>query len=354
MKKLLLPIVVITLAAAAAALFTLPEQQSPLHTIAAGTLAVLAVLALIAQIIGLGLQLRELNNPKSTDGNEPPSDTNGSEEVNGKIEVEFEERVETHGDFSPVVVGRDYIVNNYNEPPSQEMQRIRWRSLDAIDYPVFDNGDQRRASFVAQLAVHLHRCFHTTGFMQFTGLFRLVNEGVDEEEHTIYNLITHQIDFVGALRQSWKVLWGDNAPRKRREDHQRELNQQIESLIEDWGLDLALPFTERLTAVRYIYDPDAAIISIGSPEVNSTAPLDYPGQLSTTSELLAFLSAFTSASVVNFGRLDAMAPNRALMKLLLDLLDTQSWVIGRIRINADDYEEWDYHNPSAEAELAQP
>jgi len=275
--------------------------------------------------------------------------------VEGDYKVEIHERkgkkIETHGDLSPGIVKGDFKVNQTIVRQYNVAKKKRWRQLDEVVYPAIEDTHERRGIYASHLALHLHRTFKSKGYMRFSCLFGIHHGVAEGDPCPYYNLISNQANFTGSLRSTWKTLWNPNVPLHEREELQNQLNTELMSLGQSWALSLNLPFAERLVACQFIYDGDGRKITIGPPDVSSTNPGDYPDKLHTTSELLTFLSVITGSQLVIWDDIDFITSHYPLFKLALEVLDRNGWRPSHIRVNVEDYEEWDYINPAADTEV---
>jgi len=93
------------------------------------------------------------------------------------------------------------------------------------------------------------------------------------------------------------------------------------------------------------------VLSINSLPL-SADPATYASGMSSTSDVLRFLASIrNSGSVAYLGDVTWYNKNYSLLKLWADLLDHGNIDIDRLRINAEDYEEWDYLNPVVDLEV---
>jgi hypothetical protein len=83
-------------------------------------------------------------------------------------------------------------------------------------------------------------------------------------------------------------------------------------------------------------------------------PADYEHHLKTTSEMLAYVASAERAAgaAAWLGDISFIQNNWSLLKLVTYFMDHKEINLGSIRINSQDYEQWDYHNPGLEDELA--
>jgi hypothetical protein len=105
-------------------------------------------------------------------------------------------------------------------------------------------------------------------------------------------------------------------------------------------------------AIEFEYDPDGKSISISTKEDLSLDPADYESKVATTSEMLMLVAAARRSRVAYLGNMEFWLKSWPLTKFATHLLDQRSVDLDAIRVNANDYEQWDYLNPELEAELA--
>lgn len=260
-------------------------------------------------------------------------------------------RIETHGDQSPGYVAGDFTVNKTIVRQYNKARKKKWRPLDEINYPPPEDNDDCRRKYLGLLALHLHRAFKDSGYTQFVSLARLAQAKINEDLVTVYSLVSHQVKFTGALRRTLKYLWNRNIAVELRQKCQDDLNAELCTLRESWSFKVDLPFVNRFIPVQFAYDPDAHKIAIGPPPIVSTTPAEYPDKVRTTSELLTFLSSLLGSPFCNMGDIAWVKSYYPLFKLCLELLDTKAFRMDRIRINAENCEEWDYINTAADIEV---
>jgi hypothetical protein len=234
-----------------------------------------------------------------------------------------------------------------------EAKRKNWKSLNVVNYLADDHGEARVSKYAFQLCLFLNRVFKDEGYTSFTGLMEIHrNRGEDGSVAQWYRLFTHQAKFVGAMGEAWRYLWfkGDEAKETHKRQMADEMNRELKMLAETWSLNVSLPLGETLRPVEFTYDPDARHIGIGPPGIASSNPGDYPEKLRRTSELLAFAGTLQdhTFSVVDLELIHSFYP---LFKLWHQIMDKHSWTLSNVRVNIQDPEDWDYHNPDADREI---
>ena len=233
----------------------------------------------------------------------------------------------------------------------EKTQRKRWRELDELIYPAYEDDKECRGGYFNQICAYLHRSFGQRGYQDFVNLWQVGELDIEGEAVPSYSLLGHQANFTGTARESWKYLWNPEIPKEKRQKFQDDLHTEITDLHQTWSLSIRLPLTNDLTAVRFVYDPDGRRISIGPPSVVSTSPGDYADKVHNTSELFCFLAAMIDQPVVFLGNLAWASSHYPLYKTVVDILDHGHISLERVRVNVDDPEDWDYINVKVDDEV---
>ena len=95
---------------------------------------------------------------------------------------------------------------------------------------------------------------------------------------------------------------------------------------------------------------DLPNIKVTSVEKYSLDPADYHEHLSITSEMMRYIASSARLSFAFVGDLGWAINNFRITKLLISISDRDPIDPAIIRINANDFEEWDYLNSKFEAE----
>lgn len=269
-------------------------------------------------------------------------------EQNALNEVEGGLKIETQG-FSPGFVHGDFkinqtIINNYNTS-----KRRHWRKLGTFGYPIVSYEKDPRMRFLKFLLFHLPRAFKDSGYVSFISLVLPTHITVKDEILLRYLLFSPQTKYTGLLRRSWKYLHTNSIPIEDRQKYQESLNKEGSDQIDSW--DLSVKFLEGIFPIELIYDPDEHKMSIGTPSIISSDPADYPDKVRTTSEFLTFVSSIPDNSVIGWEDAECILSYYPLAKFCMNLLDNQKYSLDDIRINDEDYEEYDYINNEYDVEV---
>ena len=257
-------------------------------------------------------------------------------------------KIETQGDCSPGIVGGDFkvtktVINHYNTT-----MRKRWKKLDKFFSPVIVDDSTQRQNYIGHLIVHLHRVFSDSGYIRFVNLFCL-----GKSEHTNlpgYYLISNQTKFVGAIKQSRKYILNPSIALESRKEYQDLINNDLKDLS-TWSIEVKILFTDDLSPLEFVYDPDARKIKIATCSVASSDPTEYPEKVKTTSEFLIFISSLAESQIVMCQDWACIESYYPLQKFYMNFMDNQSYNTDNIRVNVEDCEEWDYINTDFDVEV---
>lgn len=242
------------------------------------------------------------------------------------------------------------IINNTTIHQYQQNRRKRWRELEMFSYPTWNLERDISTNYPVHLIVALHRVFAKHGYTTFTSEVAVEDRENAEGPYQAITLISHQIRFVGELRMLLTSLWSDNRTREERQGIQEQENQESIALQKDWQLDLRFAQTKGKLPYEFLYDPDGRRIRISPHDDAPATPEEYPDKLQRTSELLLFLNALRRQNFLTFD-ISTVNHHYGLAKLFLDILDREPISLGKVRINVEDYEDWDYLNPQADLEF---
>ena len=256
------------------------------------------------------------------------------------------------------------VLNQYNAETinvfveqSRRNARIQWRSIEILNYTVREDSDRFRTWFVLDSCRALHEVFSSKGYKRFTALFSPASAKRDDQDLFVYGMYCHEIKFVSAIRAraTDRILLMERAHGLPVEDRTKiatEYEQESSNFFAKWHVHSKIDFS-RPGVLEFEYDPDAMAMSVRSKADLSLDPLDYEHRVETTSELLSYVGA-TWTSIFGFmGDIEETMKNWPLLKVATRVLDKAGIEVEKIRINADDYEQWDYINPELDAELAQ-
>jgi hypothetical protein len=257
-------------------------------------------------------------------------------------------KIETQGECSPGIVTGNFkvtktIINHYNTST-----RKRWKKLDKFFSPVVVDSEGQRQNYLGHLVVHLHRVFRESGYIRFVNLFCV---GISEPTHLPgYYLISHQTKYVGAIKQSRKYILNPKIPLASRQEYQESINKDLRDLSA-WSIEIKIFFTDDLSPLEFIYDPDAHKIKIATCSVVPSDPTEYPEKVRTTSELLTFIASLARSQIVTCQDWTCIESYYPLYKLYMYFMDNQSYNIDNIQVNVEDCEEWDYINTDFDVEV---
>jgi hypothetical protein len=258
-------------------------------------------------------------------------------------------------DARDVRAGRDanisQVINYITIQQYKESKRKQWRELELAVYPTWDLERDLSANYSVHLIVALHRVFANRGYTTFTSEIAIEDRKNEEGEYQAIVLVSHQIKFLGELRGILRSLWDQRFPIEERRAIQEQEKQEALALHRSWQVDVNfLPTKERLP-YEFIYDPDGKSITIRPHDSAPISPDDYPEKLQRTSELLMFLNVLRRPNILLTYDLSIANRYYPLAKLMLNVLGNEPISPASVRINADDYEEWDYLNPQADLEF---
>ena len=235
-----------------------------------------------------------------------------------------------------------------NAEAIQESKRKTWRQLSSFTYPSQRLEHDLKANYPGHLTVQLHRTFREAGYTAFTGILSIAEETVMNMEISSITLTTNQAPYLGAIHTSLKQLWDVNRDRLAL---QSAINAELKDLYDNWVVSVRIARDPGPIAYQFMYDPDARKILIAPHERISTAPSEYPDKASTTSELLMLVTAVLRSEYMMAGDIETILHSYPLSKLFIELMDKRTVDLDRVRVNADDVEEWDYINPAADEEF---
>jgi hypothetical protein len=241
----------------------------------------------------------------------------------------------------------DIVLGEKAANSTQESRATLWRPLSSFKYPTQNFEHDFSVNFAAHLVFHLHRTFRSTGYTKFTSLIETDETTVSNVPVTVINLISQYARYTGAIRTGVKRLWDASEDRVALQEEQKT---ELISLQKTWSVNVkVVPVRHGIIGYDFVYDPDGHAVSI-EPSWGSTNPVDYPNQMTRTSELLSFVAAHLNESIaiVNF---DYVFRSYPLFKLMLELLDHHGITIENIRCDAANPEEWDYVNTAIDQEV---
>lgn len=251
---------------------------------------------------------------------------------------------------------RRYITGEIADQ-SVRKQRKTWRDLSHLLIPMIERLDDRSdAVFVAELFTGLDLTFRHRAFSRFTGLLRYVERNINNQTIPAYYLLCHQIDFCEIVRRSTRLLlesyWEARRQGAEAVDRLKQEQQKLTDAFNlEWNANASFDLSRQWLPLEFTVDSARRVISI-LPLTLSLDPAEYTSGITSTSEVLRFLASFVNTeSVAYFGDATWYDDDYSLLKLWADLVDNGKIEIDRLRINAEDYEEWDYINPVVDLEI---
>ncbi|HEY6137015.1 MAG TPA: SIR2 family protein [Thermoanaerobaculia bacterium] len=226
---------------------------------------------------------------------------------------------------------------------------VRWKFLNHTTLPIFT--PNLRHGAVRSLASSALVAYESSG----TVLSTILYSQRSVEEQAVLNLVSandvlhrHLDKIVNAFRASLQALSQGN--RSSALDEQTLYNELHRNIF-DWDVaaDVAEAYAFRVMTV--LVDPDRQRITVKSAPLRSTDPYTYENRAKTTTELLHFLAALSDSPIA--GPIDAgiFAETPEILPLLIDAIDKGAVGTGRIRVNANDPEQWRYVNRDLEREM---
>lgn len=270
------------------------------------------------------------------------------------------QKIETHGNQSPGYVARDYTINQTIINQYESKKRKKWRPLETLLYPVLTDNENFRFTFINDLAIGLHNVFEKNGYIKFNGMLRLSKKINDHQELIVYELICNQPEFSEDIRKRYNQYINDRlsidgkGEKQRRKLFSRLKNEWKEEwgeFFKNWRIIPNVIFSSSEIPLEFIYDPATKFISIRSFADITANISDYEEELKTTSELLRFIPSISVLPLAYIGNFVWLEDNYPLMKLIIDIADNRGILVDNIRINVDDYEEWDYINKALDEEV---
>lgn len=236
--------------------------------------------------------------------------------------------------------------------------RKTWRGLAHLQVPMAGGiNELSDRLFLTELFMSLSRTFRHRPYTQFTGILRHVDLDVRGQVVSAYYLLCHQIEFCEAVRSATRrhlQLWNakkqnPEAWEKAKQDEQRA----VETFNVEWKTIASFDLSRQWMPLEFIVDSAKKVLSIESLPL-SLDPSDYGSGITSTSELLRFLASFANVGpVAFFGDAAWYNDDYSLLKVWADLIDHHRIDIDRVRINAEDYEEWDYLNSAVDLAIKQ-
>lgn len=267
------------------------------------------------------------------------------------------QQIETQGNMSPGYVGRDFIINQTIIDQYNSSQRKKWRQLEHAYCPVLQDNSNFRVGFLQHIAIALHNTFLNNGYTRFVNNLRTFKEVINDNELVFYELVSHQPTFCEQLRREYSKSIERILDIKEKgdindlENLKKEFIERWNSYFYDWKLSHKVIFSNDWMPTEFIYDPATKQITIQAIDILTANPKDYEEGITTTSELFQFIASVIKLPIIYLGDFVWLKENYPLMKLFIEISDNQQYRLDRVRVNAHDYEEWDYVNRDFDEEV---
>ncbi len=237
-------------------------------------------------------------------------------------------------------------------------ERKTWRDLSHLLIPMLAGlHESSHKVFLSVVYEGLEQTFGNQSYSQFTGVLRYVERDVRGQIVPAYYLICHRIEFCEYVRKKTQQIILNHKKAKNEgpemvERLKREQQEITDRLNNEWNTYSSFDLSSVWQPLEFIVDPAKRVISINALPM-SLDPSEYASGLNSTSDMLRFLASYANASgpFAYFGDANWYDGNYALLKLWADLVDHRQIELDRVRINAKDYEEWDYLNPVVDLEI---
>jgi hypothetical protein len=237
------------------------------------------------------------------------------------------------------------------------IRRRQWRDIEILYYPVLEFADRWAERLGQDIAFALDHAYTAQGeFRRFNAIF-YQTEGPTKA----IAIFCHQVRFVSALRrrarervlkmmelreltQDQIILEGD------------KYNKDWKEKWKDWDLSIKIECLKFPSASEIVFDPETNLIRVKPLDPIGLDPAEYVEHLSTTSELLHFVSSMFhiiqqgGSPEIHLGNYGWIKDNFSLLKLLVALTDNE-FRLKAIRVDAADLESWDFSNPIFEEEI---
>jgi hypothetical protein len=236
-------------------------------------------------------------------------------------------------------------------------ERKSWRDLSDTLFPMLGgNSDKSDSIFTGQLFIGLEKTFGQRPYSQFTGLLRYVEREVHGLTVPVFYVLCHQIEFCECARKNYALLI--RSYRDAREegpealDQLRRKYQEISDAVnQQWKTSASLTLSTAWQPLQFTVDSARRTMSIISLPF-ALDPSTYASGIGSTSDMLRYAASFANVEpLANMGDPTWLDENYSLLKLWADFIDNGKIELGRLRINAEDYEEWDYQNPKLDLEI---
>lgn len=204
-----------------------------------------------------------------------------------------------------------------------------WRSISSVRYSFNGNSEEGLKKFylvmVVSLNLALYKTYKGKKYKKFAILFSTL-----ENDKQVFNMYCHEAEFVSNFEQ---IVDGPKSLKSELLDEMK--GEKFTKIIDE------LPNGKFLGAT-IIFDEQSRKISLGED------PLQMP--VNSSNWLLFFICTMLTSDIL-FDDKGLMFEYYPLSKLIAYYLDTDKIDFSRIKINPDNFEEWDYYYPEYDREV---
>jgi hypothetical protein len=227
----------------------------------------------------------------------------------------------------------------------QTAKRKNWSSLGKYQLP---NPPYSVQTFGQMLTVGMAETFGNREPIEFVGLVDIAQV----HGQTVHRFTSHHEELIDALcNRGERIIREMMEPDYNKEEAKARGLSEIAAIMGDFHVSGSLDFSQRLNCLKLRCNPRSKTLSITPFKARSTRAEDYPGKFETTSELLEYVAAIVnSGPIISIGD-PFWIPRYSWVKFLTSFLDNRSIELGRIQINVDDPEEWDFINTEFDYEI---
>lgn len=205
-----------------------------------------------------------------------------------------------------------------------------WRNIPFLRYEIKrpEEGEIPLGFQMMCLALNiaLEKTFKGIKYKKFAIFFTTMNE----KNEYVFEMMCHEIEFVANFEKFFEGRYSSEI-----EPIIEDLKEKFSQVIEGF------PFGKNMAAT-IVYDEQAGKITLGEEPLHTG--------VTTTSWLLFHLASMFKVGIfVDDGGL--IIDNYNLRKLMFHNLDTGTLDFSKIKINIDNYDEWDYYYPEYDREV---
>lgn len=208
---------------------------------------------------------------------------------------------------------------------------VNWRDIPILNFENTnlkkDEKDHELVRLCLSLNIALVKTFSDKKYKKFALFFTCV----DEKDGFKIQIICPEAEFIHNLK---KLLSGTY--------NLEETASIFKKLREDFTLHISNLHVGENIAATVVYDEQAGEITLGKHSLQ----MDF----TTTSGLLFFLASMCESGIMEFEE-ELIFENYNLRKFIIYYLDEKNIEFSRLKINVDNYEEWDYYYPEYDKEV---